>query len=128
VSEPRRDPPPAVVDLAAAAEASAGSGPVWSHAGEDLNANLVVLGAGGGVAEHVNAEVEVLLVAVAGEGVVTLDGARLTLRAGQALVVPKGSRRAIAASGDRFAYLTCHRRRGGLWPANAPRPEDRPGR
>jgi hypothetical protein len=30
--------------------------------------------------------------------------------------VPKGSRRGIRAASDRFAYLTCHGRRAGLWP------------
>ncbi len=121
MSGQRPEAAPRVVDLVAASQASAGSGPAWTHAGDDLNANLVVLTAGGGVAEHVNAEVEVLLVAVAGEGVVTLDGERHPLRAGQAIVIPRGARRAIAPHGDRFAYLTCHRRRGGLWPANVPR-------
>jgi quercetin dioxygenase-like cupin family protein len=105
-----------IVDLAAWAGAAAGAGAAWTHQSEDLNANLLVFPAGEGVAEHVNAEVDVLLVGVAGEGIVALDGDRYVLRAGCALVVPKGARRGTRAVSDRFAYLTCHRRRGGLLP------------
>jgi quercetin dioxygenase-like cupin family protein len=108
-----RDP----VDLAGLVRSTGARGPIWTYQGEDLNVNLLVFAAGGGMAEHVNAEVDVLLVGVAGEGAVEIDGRRHALRAGQALVVPKGARRAIRALGDRFAYLTCHRRRAGLWPA-----------
>ena len=105
------------VDLAALARAANVQGAVWRHQGEDLNANLLVFARGDGVAEHVNAEVDVLLVGIAGEGVVDVDGSRRILRAGQALVVPKGARRGTRGVSDRFAYLTCHRRRGGLWPS-----------
>ncbi len=82
-----------------------------------MNANLLVFAAGEGVAEHVNAEVDVLLVGIAGEGVVDVGGTGRLLRAGQALVVPKGARRGTRGVSVRFAYLTCHRRRPGLWPA-----------
>ena len=105
------------VDLAALARAGEPSGPVWSRQSEDLSLNLVVFAAGDGVAEHVNAEVDVLLVGVAGEGVVEVDGRAMLLRTGHAILVPKGARRATLAAGDRFAYLTCHRRRGGLLPS-----------
>jgi mannose-6-phosphate isomerase-like protein (cupin superfamily) len=116
--------PAPCVDLLAASQAGDGAGPAWTYAGADLNVNLIVLLAPGGVAEHVNAEVEVLLVGVDGAGVVAVEEQALPLRAGQALIVPRGARRAITPSTVRFAYLTCHRRRAGLWPANAPRPGD----
>ena len=111
------------VDLLALVQGSAERGPLWTHQSADLNVNLVALDAGQSLAESVNAEVDVLLVGVAGEGVVTVDGQPLRLAAGRALVIPKGARRALASAGGRFAYLTCHRRRAGLWPTNAPRPE-----
>ena len=113
----------AAVDLLALVQASGERGPLWTHQSADLNVNLVALDAGQSLAESVNGEVDVLLVGVAGEGVVTVDGQPLGLAAGHALVVPKGARRAIASVGGRFAYLTCHRRRAGLWPTNVPRPE-----
>lgn len=110
------------VDLAGLARAGPAHGSIWTHRGEDLNANLLVFGAGEGVSEHVNAEVDVLLVGIAGEGAVDIDGTRRVLRAGQALVVPKGARRGTRGVSTRFAYLTCHRRRPGLWPAGLASP------
>jgi mannose-6-phosphate isomerase-like protein (cupin superfamily) len=116
----------AAVDLLALVVGSAERGPLWTHQSGDLNVNLVALDAGQSVAESVNGEVDVLLVGVAGEGVVTVEGHDVRLGASQALVIPKGTRRAITSAGERFAYLTCHRRRAGLWPTNAPRPEAEP--
>jgi len=104
-----------VVDLVALAGAAHGR-PVWAHQSEDLNANLLVLVRGEGVAAHINREVDVLVVGVAGEGVVEVDGTSHDIAVGTALIIPKGSSRAIRAEGDRFAYLTCHRRRAGLSP------------
>ena len=106
-----------VVDLPGLAWAETAPGAVWTHQSEDLNANLLVFASGGGVAEHVNAEVDVLLVGIAGEGVVDVDGTRRILRAGQALVIAKGARRGTRGLSERFAYLTCHRRRAGLRPS-----------
>jgi len=91
--------------------------PVWACETEDLNVNLLVLAAGGGIEEHRNADVDVLVVGVQGAGSLSIEGEEHTLRAGQAIVIPKGTRRSFRATGDRFAYLTCHRRRGRLWPA-----------
>lgn len=117
-----------MVDLAAlAADAARASRPgaVWSLGSADLNLNLIHLGPGQQVEAHVNAEVDVILVGVAGAGVVALgDGAdereeRLAL--GLLCVIPKGVRRAIRADGGDLAYLTCHRRRAGLMPTRAPR-------
>ena len=114
--------PGAVVDLAALARTSADRGPVWTRQSVDLNLNLMVFEGGAGVAEHQNGEVDVLVVGIEGAGRVTVDGRRLLLQAGQALLIPRGTRRAIASAGGRFAYLTCHRQRAGLWPSNVPRP------
>lgn len=120
---------PAVgVDLAALAEAG-GRGPVWSNRGADLDVNLLVFEEGDGVAEHVNEQVDVLLVAVAGKGAVTIQGQPREIVAGQAVLIPKGARRGIRALDGRFAYLTCHRRRAGLMPTvSAAAETDRPPR
>src|SRR4051812_8894373 len=107
-----------VIDLAALARDSADQEPIWSHAGDDLNANIVRLEAGEGVPGHVNGDVEVLLVGVLGAGIVEVDGRWHDLGAGQVLVIPKGAQRAIEAAPAGFAYLTCHRRRPALWPEN----------
>jgi len=105
-----------IVDLAAVARSATAPGPILTRQSEDLDVNLLVFGSGDGVDEHVNAEVDVLLVGVTGAGAVTIDGTRRILRAGHAIVIPKGTNRGIESLSDPFAYLTCHRRRGGLWP------------
>lgn len=92
------------------------AGAVWTRQSDDLNVNLLVFPTGDGVAEHVNAEVDVLLIGIAGEGIVAIDGLPRVLRAGCAVLIAKGARRSTQAVSDSFAYLTCHRRRAGLWP------------
>jgi quercetin dioxygenase-like cupin family protein len=116
---------PAAVDLAALA-AAGGRGPLWTQQSADLNVNLIALEAPREIAASVNAEVDVMLVGIAGAGTVEVDGRALALAAGQALVVPRGTRRAIRCAAGRFVYLTCHRRRGGLWPSGVPRPGEAP--
>jgi quercetin dioxygenase-like cupin family protein len=113
-----------VVDLLGMARGNAAFSPIWTHQSDDLNVNLLVFERGDGVAEHVNAEVDVLLVGVAGEGEIDIDGRPQAMRAGRAAVIPKGTRRTVRATGDRFVYLTCHRRRAPLLPGAAARRGD----
>ena len=92
------------------------SGAVWSlpHEG-DLDANVVALQAGDAVAEHVNHDVDVLVVGVAGRGAVTVDGLPLALDGSTIVHVPKGAARSIASAGpDRLVFLTIHRARTAL--------------
>jgi quercetin dioxygenase-like cupin family protein len=105
-----------MADLAALTRAATASGAIWTRQSEDLNVNLLVFASGEGVAEHVNAEVDVLLIGIAGTGAVTIDGTRQLFSPGHAIVIPKGANRGIQSTSESFAYLTCHRRRGGLWP------------
>lgn len=95
-------------------------GTVWAYGGADLNANLLVLREGEEIAAHVNEAVDVLLIGFVGAGTVTVDEGTYCMAAGDALVIPKGTRRSICADATRFAYLTCHRRRAGLWPESLP--------
>ncbi len=106
-----------VADLARMARSATEAGAVWWHQTDDLSVNLLTFGAGDGVAEHVTTEVDVLLVGIAGEGVVEVDGVAQALAVGHALVIPKGSRRAIRGIDHDFADLSCHRRRSGLRPS-----------
>lgn len=92
----------------------AGWGPVWGMASEDLNATLLHWQAGGGVAEHVNPDLDVLLVVIAGSGAVDIDGCEHAVRSGQALVLSKGTSRAIRGGPGGLRYLSVHRRRPGL--------------
>ncbi len=89
-------------------------GPVWGAASDDLNATILEWPPGAGPAEHVNETRDVLYVGLAGSATLTVDGEPQELRAGEAVIVPKGSRRALAAGPDGVRYLTAHLRRGGL--------------
>jgi quercetin dioxygenase-like cupin family protein len=104
------------VNLEAVADsAGAREGVIWALEGsEDLNANLVRFGTGGGVGEHVNDEVDVVFVGVSGTGLVEVDGKDHALRPKEMVFVPRGARRSTRGTSDDFAYLTVHRRRGPI--------------
>jgi quercetin dioxygenase-like cupin family protein len=103
------------VDFDQVLAASGDRGVIWAlEASGDLNANLVRFDAGGGVGEHVNEEVDVLFVGVAGTGTVRVDGEEHPLSAGTLVFAPKGVGRSTVALSDGLAYLTVHRRRGPL--------------
>lgn len=104
------------IDLGEISASAAGrEGVVWALDGSvDLNANLVCFGVGGGVAEHINEEVDVLFVGVSGSGTVTVDGEERPLSKGTMTFVPLGARRSVRSASEDFAYLSVHRRRGPL--------------
>ena len=89
-------------------------GPVWGAASADLNATLLEWPAGRGPEEHVNEHRDVLYVVLTGSATLTVDGEARELGAGEATIVDKGARRALAAGADGVRYLTAHVRRGGL--------------
>ena len=113
-----------VADLPAIARSLTQSGTAWTLKSDDLNANLLVLNEGGRSSQHVNELLDVLIIGISGSGFVTIDGEASKLGAGGVILAPKGSRRSIRAVGEQFAYLTCHRRRGGLWPTPSAQPGD----
>ncbi|HEU5440457.1 MAG TPA: hypothetical protein VFU88_14295 [Ktedonobacterales bacterium] len=117
--EQTTEPVAEIVDLAATAAGSERAGALWSLVTADLNLNLVHFASGDGVAEHINAEVDVVYVVVAGRGSLSVQGVGHAVRAGMLALVPRGARRAIESASDDFAYLTCHRRRAGLMPRRA---------
>ena len=88
-------------------------GVIWTlDASSELNANLVRFDTGQGVEEHVNDEVEVIVLGVSGKGTVTVDQQEHALSAGMLVFIPKGARRSTASASGDFAYLSAHRRRG----------------
>jgi mannose-6-phosphate isomerase-like protein (cupin superfamily) len=94
---------------------SGARGVCWGGASDDLNVTLVSWPEGsGGVAAHVNRELDVVLVVVEGAGEVTVDSQSFALSAGQALLLPKGCERAIRSTSAHFDYLSIHRRRPGV--------------
>ena len=95
---------------------TAAPGIVWRHdaPGRQLDANLVHLAAGREVAVHAEADLDVLLVVVAGAGTLRGDGPDAPLTTGSVVWLPHGARRGLAASDDGLAYVTTHRRRPGM--------------
>jgi mannose-6-phosphate isomerase-like protein (cupin superfamily) len=91
-----------------------GTGPVWGLASADLNVTLLAWPAGELLPEHVNLELDVLLVVVDGDGTAVVDGRRHPLAAGHALLVEKGTSRSIEAGSAGIRYVSIHRRRGPL--------------
>ncbi len=104
------------IDLMALSAAD-GTGPLWGRALDDLNLTLLCWDERGEVAPHVNHEVDVVFIGVAGQGEVTVNGETFTLSPGKALLIAKGSERAVRSAAERFSYLSVHRRRAGLMPA-----------
>jgi mannose-6-phosphate isomerase-like protein (cupin superfamily) len=103
-----------VVDLAGLAGDGA-DGAIWSlpHGG-DLDANVVRIGDGNAIADHVNGEVDVLVMVWSGTGELVVDDRATALRPGIVVSVPRGARRAVRAHGSDLTYLSIHRRREGL--------------
>jgi mannose-6-phosphate isomerase-like protein (cupin superfamily) len=111
-----------VVHLASMAQAAEVGQPLWTNVSTDLNANLLILDDGQVVGRHVNGEVDVLLVGVSGHGLVEMNREIHRVEAGDAMLIPIGAERAVRPADGRFAYLTCHRRREGIWPTGVRRP------
>lgn len=103
------DDEPEIIDLTELARSGHG-GTAWSEQSDDLAATLTVLDRGVGLSTHIDRERDLLLIGVMGEGAVTIDGRTSFLWPGAALLAPKGTRRSIQPSTDRFAYLACVRR------------------
>jgi quercetin dioxygenase-like cupin family protein len=91
-----------------------GVGPLWGIASTDLNATLLAWPPAHEVAEHVNGELDVLVVVLDGHGTAIIDGETHDLAAGTAVLIPRGARRRIAAGEAGIRYLSVHRRRGPL--------------
>ena len=104
-----------------------GRGPVWGTTTEELNATLLVWRPGEGQPEHVNAERDVALVTLAGEGTLLVDGQEHALRPGTLALVPRGTARSVTAGARGLRCLSVHRRRGGLSIGRAPAPRPAAG-
>ncbi|HEY7195792.1 MAG TPA: hypothetical protein VH306_01250 [Gaiellaceae bacterium] len=95
-------------------EGHARGGPVWGAESEDLNATLLEWEAADGPPEHVNDDLDVLVVVLDGSADVTVGAERRRLDRGEALIIAKGRRRRIVAGPNGVSYLSVHRRRPRL--------------
>jgi mannose-6-phosphate isomerase-like protein (cupin superfamily) len=91
-----------------------GSGPLWGMASNDLNATLLAWPPGHELPTHENTERDVLLVVLEGTGQVRVDGLEHEVSRGQAVLIPKGSSRAIRAGAEGVRYLSVHLLRPGV--------------
>jgi quercetin dioxygenase-like cupin family protein len=101
----------AVVDLARIGGAG---GVVWSVSPGGFHTNLVVLAAGGAIPAHRNDALDVLVVVLDGTGTATVDDATVDLHPATAVLVRRGSTRAIAAGNGGLRYLAVHAERPPL--------------
>ncbi|WP_395298332.1 hypothetical protein ACF9IK_36390 [Kitasatospora hibisci] len=108
-------------DLLREAAADA-AGALWRLTGDDrqLDANVVRLRPDAIVADHVEPDLDVLVVGLSGEGALRCAGIAHDLRPGMLRMLPRGAVRGVSAGPDGVVYLTVHRRRPGL--AVRPRP------
>ena len=92
-----------------------GAGPRvrWSASTGQLQANLVTLQPGERVEPHVEPELDVLVVVVAGSGTVTAD-VEQAVTAPAVVVLEAGAGRAVAAGPDGLSYVTAHHQRAGM--------------
>lgn len=108
VTEPAK---PTVLD-ASGVITTAGDGVDWSLARSgDLNCNLVRLDPGHHLGDHVNHDLDVIIIVIAGSGTIKIDDTSSPLRPNVVADVPKGTSRRIEAGPDGLGYFTIHRRR-----------------
>ncbi|MGW6354495.1 cupin domain-containing protein [Streptomyces sp. NPDC055092] len=98
------------------------TGALWKldGAARQLDANLVRLRPGTVVAEHVEPDLDVLLVVLEGGGSLRHADEEEQLTAGALVFIARGERRCVTAGAAGLAYLTAHRRRPGLTIARPP--------
>ncbi|MFE3829783.1 hypothetical protein [Streptomyces sp. NPDC059092] len=106
-------------DLARAAADRQGA--LWKLAepGRALDANVVRLPPGAGVAEHSDDVLDVLLVVLDGDGTLGTPAGTEPLAPHAVVWLPRTSRRSLTAGDRGLVYLTAHPRRPGLTVATA---------
>jgi len=109
-SKPASTSLPRVVGDAGAGD---GSGAVWNLTPQErtLDANVIHLPAGDGIAEHAGPELDVLIHVIDGSGTLATEAGDLALEPGALVWLPKRSRRAITAGREGLRYLSVHGRK-----------------
>ncbi|MFD7301326.1 cupin domain-containing protein [Streptomyces pharetrae] len=102
------------VDSLSADPAAAG-GALWRLAEprRQLDANLIRIPPGGRITPHVEPELDVLVLVVAGSGTLGTEPPQ-PLTAGSLVWLPRGAVRSLTADGEGLSYVTVHRRRAAL--------------
>ncbi|MEQ1822170.1 MAG: cupin domain-containing protein [Fimbriimonadaceae bacterium] len=100
---------------------------IWSIETEDLDVTLLSWDDCGGVAPHVNSEVDVVMIVLSGSGLVKVGDEQQNLDAGAIIVIPKSLKREVHCTSKRLTYLNVHKRRRKMQP-NMVRPSIAEGR
>lgn len=92
------------------------AGAIWTLEARErqLDANLIRLRPGGRIERHLGPDLDVLMVVVAGTGVVATAGEDVPIEAGDVVWLPRRSERAVTAADSGLSYLTVHPRRPAL--------------
>ncbi|MFF9086185.1 cupin domain-containing protein [Streptomyces sp. NPDC014991] len=119
--------PRVLCDTGALAEAPlVPAGVLWklAESGRQLDANVVRLAPGERITVHTEAQLDVLLLVVAGDGVLGKGPSdeEEPLTEGSLVWLPHGAPRGLSAGAGGLTYLTVHRRRPGMWIGGAPAP------
>lgn len=95
------------------AGAGDGSGAVWRLEPGDrtLDANVINLPAGDGIARHVGPALDVLIHVIEGGGILATDGGDVVLEPGALVWLPKRSVREFTAGPEGLRYLSIHQRK-----------------
>jgi quercetin dioxygenase-like cupin family protein len=93
-----------------------GRGAVWKldPVERDLDANLIALPPGDGIATHAGPHLDVLIHVVAGSGRLETESDPIDLIPGALVWLPRHSVRGFTAGAEGLRYLTIHRRRQAL--------------
>jgi quercetin dioxygenase-like cupin family protein len=92
------------------------AGAVWKLAerGRQLDANLIRLSSRQHVGTHIEPDLDVLILVLAGDGTLGATDGTLHLTSGILAWLPRGSARSLTAGKDGLTYLTVHQRRPGM--------------
>ncbi|MEW1721969.1 zinc ribbon domain-containing protein [Streptomyces sp. NPDC093109] len=104
------------LDAQLAGPAAERQGALWKLAepGRGLDANVIRMVPGGGVAEHSDDVLDVLLIVLDGDGWLGTPAGRQPLGPHAVVWLPRTSRRSLRAGDNGLVYLTAHPRRPGL--------------
>ncbi|WP_260980385.1 cupin domain-containing protein [Microbacterium paludicola] len=96
--------------------ATGAPGSVWTldPAERGLDANIIVLPPGDEIRAHDGPELDVLIVVLAGSGVLETAAEPVALAPGEIVWLPARSRRRFVAGADGLRYFSVHQRKPGL--------------
>ena len=99
------------------------TGSIWqlAPAARDLDANIIAIPAGAGIAQHDGPELDVLIMILSGSGELETEAGSITLPAGEIVWLPKRSQRRFVAGPDGLRYFSVHHRKPTLGITEIPR-------